>query len=250
MFTLNHMYNSLFDLYQIDVNDYDARLRTAQPTVSAILSCFMDANLSRTRKHRWAEKTPGHLKRFVTIRDCFPNCRFVCIFRDPRDVALSLLNVSWGTPTFMDGLLLWQSYYNYYIRYISGANGVLALRYEDLVQNPLATAATICSFLAESFDEGMRDTSGSAVDVGSSLEPYKENASAPVDATRAFAWRNRLENCEVALCDRLLRDALITLHYPLGWGADNPDASHDAYDYYRTLFGISRTGRDGPTPKI
>ena len=33
------------------------------------------------------------------------------------------------------------------------------------------------------------------------------------------------QDCEVALCDQLLRDALITLHYPLGWGADNPDAS-------------------------
>lgn len=214
MSSLDHMRDPLFKLYDVDLADYRARLVASRPTVSAILGCFMDARLAGAGKARWAEKTPGHLRQFKAIRTYFPGSMVICIFRDPRDVALSLLNVPWGTSRFLDGLILWRSYYTYYRNHIQGARHTLTVRYEDLVREPIHTARAICTFIGEDFDEGMLDTSQSAQDVGALLEDYKRRASAPVDASRAYAWEAALDDAETALCDRLLRHALTSLGYP------------------------------------
>lgn len=94
------------------------------------------------------------------------------------------------------------------------------MRYEDLAREPARTARRVCTILGEKFDEGMLETSRSAVDVGSQIEPYKAKVSAPADASRALAWRQTLGSADVALCDGLLRDALIDLGYPTP-GAEN-----------------------------
>jgi hypothetical protein len=225
MTSLHHMGNSLFNLYQIDLKDYSDRLRRTRPAVPAMLGCFMDARLAQTGKSRWVEKTPGHLTRFTMIRHFFPTSHVVCIFRDPRDVALSLLAVPWGTSKFLDGLIIWRSYYNYYKNRIEGDKWTCTIRYEDLVREPARTANGVCRFLGQEFDEGMLDTSRSAADVGGAIEPYKTKVSAPADAARAFAWTDALGDAEVALCDRLLRDALIGLGYPAPSPARTRDVS-------------------------
>jgi hypothetical protein len=237
MHNLQHMGHSIFDLYRVDPSDYVTRLSNSRRAASAILGCFMEAHLNRTRKVRWVEKTPDHLRRFKIIRRCFPNSRVVCMFRDPRDVALSLLSVPWGTPTFKDGLILWYSFYKYYLAFMRDADNVLVIRYEDLVQQPIDTARSVCSFLAEPFDEGMLKTSDSAIDVGSSLEPYKARTSMPVDMTRVFVWKNRLESREVALCDQLLHDCLIDLNYPSPDIAGDPDTSFHPRERLRITSG-------------
>ena len=173
----------------------------------------MEARISRTSKARWAEKTPGHLKRFPMIRQYFPLSPVICIIRDPRDVALSLLAVPWGTTRFIDGLILWRSFFNFQMQHIHGDKRTLTVRYEDLVQKPTVTAEVICQFLGEDYDPTMLDTSASSFDVGGSLEPYKKDVSGQIDGSRAFAWRQRLTKEEIALCDTLLRDTLCEFNY-------------------------------------
>jgi hypothetical protein len=211
---LHHMGISLFDLYGVEVQEYAARLETARPSVPAILDRFMKACLARTGKSRWVEKTPGHLRRFSLIRTYFPTSRVICIFRDPRDVALSLMAVEWGTSRFSDGLVLWRSFYNYYKRYIEGDKLTRIIKYEDLVRAPAETAGAVCAFLGEDFENAMLHTSNSARDAGSEIEPYKKKASEPVDCSRALAWTQTLGEAEVGLCDQLLRQALVDLCYP------------------------------------
>jgi len=230
MSSLDHMGNPLFKLYQVDLADYRARLVASRPTVSAILACFMDARLASTGKARWAEKTPGHLLQLKAIRTYFPASIVICLFRDPRDVALSLLNVPWGTSRFLDGLILWRSYYTYYKNHIQGARHTLTVRYEDLVREPVRTARAVCTFIGEEFDEGMLDTSRSAQDVGAVLEDYKRQASAPADASRAYAWEAALDDAGIALCDRLLRHAVTSLGYPAPTIPDLPEVSVYPFD--------------------
>jgi len=250
MHSLLHMGRPIFDLYHVEPDDYAARLRRSRRTASGILSSFMESHLARIGKDRWVEKTPGHLKRFTTIRACFPNSLVVCIFRDPRDVALSLLNVPWGTSTFLDGLLFWYSFYNYYETHIRECDGVLTVRFEDLVLNPVATAQRICSFVGERYDDGMLQTSESAVDVGSSFEPYKKNASKPLDGTRAFGWKQTLKGEQVDLCDRLLYNCLISLNYPVSTASHRAVESVSPFAQYQDLLQFLESGRDATASKI
>jgi hypothetical protein len=96
---LKHVGKTMFDLYQVDSEGYATALARERPSISAILTSFMTIHLAQTRKVRWVEKTPGHLKRFRLIREHFPDSPVICIFRDPRDVALSLVRAPWGALT-------------------------------------------------------------------------------------------------------------------------------------------------------
>jgi len=221
---LHHIGMSMFSIYQIDFNDYRTALTNERPSMSAILNCFMKIYLSRTGKFRWVEKTPSHLKQFTIIRECFPDSPVICIFRDPRDVALSLMNVTWGVSSFLDGLLVWHSFYEHYMKYITKDTHVLKVKFEDLVRNPLEINKQICGFINEEFDYGMLDTSRAAVDVGSAMEPYKQNVAKPADSGRAFAWINKLPKHDLLLTDRLLRSSLAELRYPFSTeGSDTCD---------------------------
>jgi hypothetical protein len=175
----------------------------------------MEIHLTQTAKCRWVEKTPGHLKTFTRIRDHFPSSPVLCIFRDPRDVALSLMRAPWGASTFVDGLLVWKSYLEYYRRFIVNDTNVLTIKFEDLVQSPLESSKRICSSLKEVFDTGMLDTSLSAVSVGGSLEPYKQNVAKPADPERAFAWRKDLQEQDLLVADSILGSDLLLMGYPL-----------------------------------
>lgn len=175
----------------------------------------MTIHLAHSGKPRWAEKTPGHLKRFARIRKYFPDSPVICLFRDPRDVARSLMKVPWSESTFYSGLLVWKSYCEYYKSFIMCDKRAMLLRFEDLVQDQLASIQRICAFVGENFEPGMLHTGISAADVGSSLEPYKSNVAKPVDPGRAYAWREDLDECERMLADSVLGSDLLWLGYPL-----------------------------------
>jgi len=221
---LKHVGRTIFELYQVDHAGYANALTLERPSISAILSCFMGTHLAQTGKLRWVEKTPTHLKRFALIREHFAHPRVICIFRDPRDVALSIVKAPWGPSTFADGLLVWKSYLEHYRRFIAGDPNVLTIMFEHLVQDPSGVSKRICSFIGEDFDARMVDTSLSAAGVGSSLEPYKQNAAKPVDVARAFAWRNEADEHDLALADWALGADLLSLGYPLS-GASRPTAA-------------------------
>jgi Sulfotransferase family len=210
---LRHIGRSIFELYQVDFADYSKALESIRPSVAAALRCFMECYLTRTGKRRWVEKTPGHLKWFTRIRAHFPTSPVICIVRDPRDVALSLMGPAWGTKNLVDGLLIWKTYFKYYQRFVLSDKNVLTIKFEDLVQDPPEVCERICLFVGESFEPGMLDTSLSAVGVGSCLEPYKENAARPVDSGRAFAWRRELREHDLCIADSLLNRDLHWLGY-------------------------------------
>ena len=97
---LKHVGRTIFDLYEVDFEHYSTALVRERPSISAILGCFMQLHLGQTAKSRWVEKTPGHLKRFTQVREHFPDSPVICVFRDPRDVARSLVTAPWGAFDF------------------------------------------------------------------------------------------------------------------------------------------------------
>ncbi len=228
---LKHVGKSIFELYQVDFVGYSTALARERPSISAILNCFMKIHLNQMGKPRWVEKTPGHHKQFTRIRDHFPDSPVICVFRDPRDVALSLMKVPWGGSTFVDGLLVWKAYLEYYRKFIVSDANVLTIKFEELVRNPLQISKRMCCFIKEDFDAGMLDTSQSAANVGSDLEPYKQNVAKPADPERAFAWRNGLPEHDLVLADSILCRDLLWLGYPLS-GASRATMGGDSTGGY------------------
>ena len=87
-------------------------------------------------KQRWVEKTPTHLVYLHEVRRHYPHAPIVRIVRDPRDVALSLLNVAMGSIELHGRDLAVALCRRSQRLFFEADRNSLTLRSEDLVVNP------------------------------------------------------------------------------------------------------------------
>jgi hypothetical protein len=82
------------------------------------------------------------------IREMLPQARFIHIHRDPRQVANSLLHKHW-IGSIDDGMRVWGQYVGELIEFFDELPAPLGLTipYRGLIEDPVATSASIGSFL-------------------------------------------------------------------------------------------------------
>jgi len=82
------------------------------------------------------------------IRELLPQARFIHIHRDPRHVANSMLHKHW-IGSIEDGIRVWEQYVGEIIGFFDEIPAELALTvsYRTLIEDPVATAASIGHFL-------------------------------------------------------------------------------------------------------
>ncbi len=188
-------------------------LARREPSIPSILSGMLDLYAERQGKRRWVEKTPGHLLYTAEIRRYYPDSPIIRIIRDPRDVARSLLKVSFGSGSLLGGIAAWRRYDELSAPFFEVDSRSHTLRYEDLVCAPEATLRELCRAIGEDFDPAMLDTSESASLVNAANEPYKTKVAERVDASRAEAWREGLSEDELRLVEACVGDRLRAYGY-------------------------------------
>ncbi len=131
-------------------------------------------------KARWVNKTPVNVLHATRLLALFPRSRFILCVRDPRDVAGSVLNKSWG-PDRMDQLPGW-----WLANLVPGLlarelypDRVRLVRYEDLLCTPERTLNGLLAWLGE-------EACAAAM-----LEDYQSKGLA-LDPSRIGRWRDRL----------------------------------------------------------
>ena len=88
------------------------------------------------------------------LRTIFPDCQFLHIYRDGRDVALSVLTQWFGPQNLYTAARRWR----YLVRIARAAGAAmpsgsyLDVRYEDLLNTPEGTMRDVLAFLGEPFD--------------------------------------------------------------------------------------------------
>jgi hypothetical protein len=203
----------LVDKYNLQESDIARYLANRQPSVAAMLGSITEPYMIAESRRRWAEKTPDHLEYVGIIRNHFPTSPIIRIVRDPRDVALSLSKVSWGTNSLAEGLLHWKRLDEASQEFFRDDVLSYSLRFEDLIAAPQLVLGALCKFLGEEFEEGMLDTSRTGKKINTRNVPWKDKASQPVDASRLQIWRNELETREKLLAEAILGDRLDAYHY-------------------------------------
>jgi hypothetical protein len=204
----------LIDKYQLAQEQIAAYLSERQPSIRTLLSSVVEQHMVTMGKRRWVEKTPDHIEYLPLIREHFPAARIVRIVRDPRDVAISLTKVPWGTSTLVEGLLVWKRLDDASHDFCATDPLAYTLRYEDLVSTPRAELVRLCRFLGEEFEEAMLDTSQTGKELNSRNVPWKDRASRPVDTSRVAAWRSELTQQQNQLAESVLGDRLSAYGYP------------------------------------
>lgn len=148
----------------------------------------------RRGKTRYGDKTPGYALQIRGLARMFPEAVFVHLLRDGRDVALSLLEASFGPETLEDAASYWTDRVTAARRDGQALDPAryLEIRYEDLVRDPAAQLQRICAIARLPFQPAMLQHQKQAVDViCSSTQPEAHrNVSRPVAARRS--WRNQM----------------------------------------------------------
>jgi hypothetical protein len=125
------------------------------PSAEVFLDRFMTEAARVQKKPRWLEKTPGNITQADRIQRKWPGAPIMHIVRDPRDIYASFrLAKKWDQPDAFASR--WSAIFAAEAAGLRShaLNGktFLAVRYENLVNQPEPTIRTILSFLAEPWD--------------------------------------------------------------------------------------------------
>lgn len=192
----------------------DASLTDAPATVRAVYDRYAALHGKRVA----IDKTPRHTEHVALIAHAYPDCRFIHLVRDGRDVVPSLRSMPYFPARFADAALYWR------IRALHGraARGVVGptrfheLRYEDLVRDPERQLEPLCEFLGVEYSPAMLGYTSRAEQViaGMGNRAYHENIQRAPQRTRD--WRTDLSERDAARFEALAGDALAMFGYDRG----------------------------------
>jgi Sulfotransferase family len=148
----------------------------------------------------WGDKTPHYITDVDVLHALFPQSKMLYIVRDGRDVALSLLERSWGPATIYTCACRWrdENAPRPIVDALRSQGRLHDIRYEDLLAAPRETLAGIMSFLDQ--DLPADELAG----LTSSIRP-----------TNAGKWERRMTSDDVELFERVAGDTLRRFGYPV-----------------------------------
>ncbi len=164
----------------------------------------------------FGEKTPEHTGRLPRIRQLFPDAKVLVLVRDGRDVALSLSKTPWASPNLYVNFLVWL-YYSWVLRDVRtdlGSNLCFA-RYEDVVASPEKEMGRILQFLELPYEPAVTQGWGNREGIPQREYAWKEKALEKITTERVHAFERELSDEQIAVLERLGREALPAQGYEL-----------------------------------
>jgi LPS sulfotransferase NodH len=196
--------------------------------------------LNRTDVSYFGEKSPAHTGKLWRIKEVFPEAKILFLYRDGRDVALSLTKVPWMHQDLYVNFAVWLYYY-WVLRQARECPGLdlLCIKYEELATNPDAELRKVLDFLLLDYEPAVAMGHGNSEGIPLHEYSWKARALEPITPDRIGLWRRELCEHEIAALERLGRSALESLGYSLLTGAE---ANLSAAFYARlswNLFGLA-----------
>lgn len=202
----------------------DALLQ-AERTERGLFRALLGLYAMRRGKAIIGEKTPAHVNSVDTLIEWFPRGRVVHIVRDPRGVFVSELRrrtakattlpYRWlvRAPRLLEGFILvetawaWATAVSRHRAYArTYADEYHLVRFEDLVNQPEGTIASLCAFLCLSVEPAMLEQK--VVSRGTRL------GQSGFDAEAADRWRESIGPRQKRILEVLLGRRLRQLGYP------------------------------------
>lgn len=203
---------------QIRIPPPDRRIRAprdAKGFYDRIAQAYLE-RLGRTNVTYFGDKTPEHTGQLHRIHKVFPDAKILFVYRDGRDVAVSLNAMPWIRCDVYVGFVVWL----YYYRVLKKARhdvslDMLAVKYEDLVRNPAVEFDKVLRFLGLRYEARVAEGYGNREGIPRREYPWKSRALERITTDRVDLWRRELSSAQVERIERLGRHALRDLGYEL-----------------------------------
>jgi hypothetical protein len=164
----------------------------------------------------FGEKTPEHTGHLPRIRQLFPNAKIVVLYRDGRDVAVSLSKMPWMCPDLYVNFVVWLYYYAVVAKSKADAHpSFYFARYESIVASPEKELGGILQFLGLPYEPAVAYGWGNREGVPEREYPWKEQALHKITDDRVGVFQRELTRKQIAILERLGRQALSSLGYEL-----------------------------------
>jgi hypothetical protein len=208
----------------IDLAPPPGRLRSpdsARRYYGRLAAAYADT-LDRKITH-FGEKSPRHLLVLPRIQEVLPEARVLLIYRDGRDVALSLSEVPWGPRNLYVNFAIWLRFRRWHDWAMRESRlEVMPIRYEDLVRDPeggLREATDFLDLPPETLTDPAGDTSAGIPEWEMG---WKARALEPITTARVGRWRQQLSDEQRRRLEGWGGEALSSLGYELSGGDTLP----------------------------
>ncbi|MBK1668940.1 hypothetical protein CKO28_12955 [Rhodovibrio sodomensis] len=183
---------------------------------ASVVEAFHKAYAYANRKTLWGNIDIATLDQLHIANRWFPNARFVHIYRDARDVALSNQTMPYGAGNLAECADAWSRRLTINLRMglIIGSARYRAIAYEDLVNNPREVLENLCVFLGVPFSESMLAYSDAAeAKVPEDRRWLWPNLTGPLDRSATHRWRTSMGTTKRVVVERYAGRLLRELGY-------------------------------------
>ncbi|WP_428847035.1 sulfotransferase family protein [Rhizohabitans arisaemae] len=210
---------------RLDADEIIDEIMAGPPSLGSAIGIVFRSYAERFGKPRWGDKRPSYFHHVGMLQRLFPDAQFVNIVRDGRDCVASLKEMPWYRKSVYHAAANWAEAVDYAERHARRlpADTFYQLRYENLTADPEAELRGLCEFLGEEYDPVMCEPRHIAGEAVPKHKVWHKNTHGDVTQARVGSWQDRLEPWEVALCEAVLGDRLLTNGYQLS-GAPRPAA--------------------------
>jgi len=191
-----------------------------------ILKVFCENLMKIKKKQRWCEKTPDNIFHIDFINKIFPDCQFINIIRDGRDVVSSFKN-RYGRIAIYTGIKKWNKAMDMIEKYRKefSKDRYLEVRYEELVTDPEKNTKKMMQFLNEEWTPALLEhhkfkheywfnpKTKENVDFEKEKKPLRHSPSRPIFTSSTGRWKKDLNILEKAIVNLLLDKNLKKMNY-------------------------------------
>ncbi len=193
----------------------DLMERITQRDVANIFDAFYSLYAEHHGKRRWADKS-DYLDRMYQIKELYPEAKFIHIIRDGRDVANSVMKMTWGPKNLIQAADWWSTYVRlcYSMGRMLSPKDYMEVRYEDLVTSSEDELKRICEFIEVDFEEPMLEFyKTSKKFIPQSLLNQHYNADTPPSKARTYAWKKEMSESDNIIFQQIAGAVLREFNY-------------------------------------
>ncbi|MGH9244210.1 MAG: sulfotransferase family protein [Acidimicrobiales bacterium] len=189
--------------------------------IRLVFRAYADAN----GKPRYGDKTPGYVRFLSAVGELLPEARFVHLVRDGRDVALSMMDLDFGSTNVAHAAWLWARGVGaaHAVGRLLGASRYLVVRYDHLIDATESELKQICEFVDLPFEAGMLEYHEHPERVAQGLGAQGHHVNVRRPVTQGLRdWRTQMPPGDVAVFETVAGPVLAEFGYQLA----SPPAPH------------------------
>lgn len=194
----------------------DIRRRCRENNLVAVFGAVMEAYAEAQNASAWICKSMQNIRWADQLDSYFPNPKYVYLYRDPRDVALSFMKAVIGDkhPYFI--AQQWAELQRLCLAELDklGTKHVFSVCYEELTSNPREVVSNLCKFLNIEFKEDMLafHQSSEAQNAASSSSLW-QNVVQPIMSQNSKKFMKEMSEEDIRIIESVTGDVMDRLGY-------------------------------------